>query len=71
MRYLWWIPILFIAWVIASIAIRIIGTVFFGVSNSHQSFAVVSVMAAIAVAIWAWRGCPLPEDKTKPWHPTE
>ena len=47
--------ILFLAWVIASLGIRFIGTVLFGISNDKMSFAAVSILAAIAVAVWLWK----------------
>jgi hypothetical protein len=47
---------LFLAWVAASIGIRVIAILFFVDNNSEISLPVVSVMAAIAVAIWVYKG---------------
>jgi len=45
--------ILFCAWLIASIGIRIFGAML-GLRNSEMSITVVSTLAAIAVAVWVW-----------------
>jgi predicted tellurium resistance membrane protein TerC len=54
-RTLLLLVILFLAWVGASLAIRFIGTMFFGIRNDEMSFAAVSILAAIAVAVWLWK----------------
>ena len=45
---------LFLAWVAASLSIRLIGVIFLGLRNSEMSVGVISILAAIAVAIWVW-----------------